>query len=109
MLLGPPPGGTTPTDTTKPPVYRGSLTNLQAVLQSAGWVAKLMPPPPELPVDVKIASASLASDGQVFFAYEEGNPAKLFIFMGDRMDPTKPAMSADGKPIVAPKPLMAGP
>jgi hypothetical protein len=107
----PPPDTTNPVvtnpDTTKPPVYRGTLENLQAVLNQKNWKAVI--PTPQGPVQVNLASTSLHMEGDIYVAADAGNAARLFIFMGDKMDPTKVALDPMGMPMVREKIVTAGP
>lgn len=96
-----------PVDTTKPPVYKGTLENLQAVLTQKNW--KAVVPTPQGPIQVNLNSASLHLDGSVYVAADAGNAARLFIFMGDKIDPAKLALDPTGLPFVTEKVVTAGP
>lgn len=98
---------TNPPDTTKPPVYKGTLENLQMVLNQKNWKAVM--PSPQGPVPVNLLNTSLHLEGSVYVAADAGNATRLFIFMGDKMDPSKPALDPNGMPMVTEKVLTAGP
>jgi hypothetical protein len=100
-------GTNPPPDTTKPPLYKGTLSDLQNVLNQKSW--KVVMPTPQGPVPFNLDNNSLKFDGAVTFASESGNPAHVFVFLGDKMDPSKPAIDPTGMVLVVEKPLTAGP
>ncbi|MEO6098684.1 MAG: Ig-like domain-containing protein [Fibrobacteria bacterium] len=94
-------------DTTRPIVYKGTFNVLDGVLHSSDYRVKVQTP--NGLVDATINDASLKTDGTIFTAAEFSNSARIFVFIGDKIDPTKPAMSQEGFPIVSEKPVTAGP
>jgi hypothetical protein len=107
-LVSNPPLSNPPPDTAKPPLFQGSLTDLQNLLNQKGWKAVM--PTPQGPMGVNLDDTSLKSDGTMAVAAEVGNAAHLFVFMGDKVDPRKPAIEqASGLPMVMEKPVTAGP
>jgi hypothetical protein len=98
---------TNPPDSTRPPVYRGTLENLQMVLNEKNW--NVVIPTPQGPIQVLLNKTSLHLDGTVYVAADAGNAARLFIFMGDKLDPSKPALNAAGMLMVMEKVVTAGP
>jgi hypothetical protein len=103
----PPPTNPPPADTAKPPVYKGALSDLQNLLNQKNW--KAVNPTPQGPIQVNLDNNSLKFDGTVTVAAEAGNAAHLYIFLGDKLDATKPALDPQGFPMVMPKPVTAGP
>lgn len=97
-----------PADSTKPVVYKGTLENLTATLSKHNWMAKLMQPPPALPVDAEIDAGSVKFDGMVYIASEVGSPTRVYVFMGQRDNQTLLMVDATGTPIVTLKPMIAG-
>ncbi len=98
--------GTTPPDTTKPPMYKGTIDNLRNVLASKNNKVKVQVA--GTPFDAAIDPATLNTDGVIFFAADASNPTQIYIFLGDKMEPAKPALAADGNIAVMPKVAMAG-
>jgi hypothetical protein len=96
-----------PADTVPPPVYKGTQANLQSVLTQKNWKVNIRSP--QGPVAVLLDSNSLHLDGNVFVASQAGNTARLFIFLGDKVDATKPALDATGMILVTEKVVTAGP
>ena len=99
--------GNPPQDSTKPAPYKGTLDNLKAVLQQKNW--KAVAPSPNGPIPVNLDNNSLRQDGGITVAAESGNPARLFIFMGEKLDASKLALDPSGLPIVMEKMVTAGP
>jgi hypothetical protein len=99
----PPVGG----DTTKPAPYKGSLATLESLLNAKGWAVQVATP--QGPVLAHIDDASLKTDGTIFTAVDVANPAKVYVFMGDKMDAAKPALTPEGGILVMEKPVVAGP
>ncbi len=96
-----------PADTVPLPLYKGTQENLQAVMTQRSWKADMRTP--QGIVAVRMESGSLHLEGNVFVAADASNAARLFIFLGDRNDPTKPAMDAANMVLVMEKVLTAGP
>jgi hypothetical protein len=94
-------------DTTRPVVYKGTFSVLDAVLQTSDYRVKVMTP--NGPFNATVNDATLKTDGTIFTAVDFSNAARIFVFMGDKADPTKPAVSQEGFPMVSEKPVTAGP
>ena len=94
-------------DTTKPSPYKGTLDNLKNLLAAKG--NKVVVGTPQGPVPAMVNPASLKSDGVITTAVDANNAARIYVFIGDKSDPTKPAIAPDGSIIVAEKPATAGP
>jgi hypothetical protein len=109
------PVGTTcpPPDTTAamepPPAYKGTQENLVMVLNNKGNKVKVMVPPPAMPFETMVNPTTLKSDGQVTMVADAGDAAKMYVVLGDKMDPSKPMLTPDGFVGVMPAPTMAGP
>jgi len=102
VVNNPPPGDTIP-----PPLYKGTQDNLALVMNQMSWKANMRTP--QGPVAVRMDNTTLHLEGNVWVAGEAGNVAHLFIFLGDKIDPTKLAMDAAGMVVVMEKVLTAGP
>jgi len=102
VVTNPPSGDTLP-----PPVYKGTLENAQLVMNQMSWKADMRTP--QGIVAVRLESTTLHFEGTVLVAGEAGNTAHLFIFLGEKADPTKLAKDAAGMALVMEKVLTAGP
>ncbi|MBW8889494.1 MAG: Ig-like domain-containing protein [Fibrobacteres bacterium] len=96
-----------PADTLPPPAYTGTQANLETVMTQRSWKADMRTL--QGITAVRLDSASLHVEGNVFIAGEAGNVAHLFIFLGEKIDPTKLALDANSMVLVREKPLTAGP
>jgi hypothetical protein len=94
-------------DTTKPPLYKGTVENLKNVLASKS--NKVVVATPQGPVPAQVDPNSVQSDGTIATAVDANNSAMIYVFMGDKADATKPAIGPDGNILVTVKPTTAGP
>ncbi|MDB5103066.1 MAG: hypothetical protein JWP91_755 [Fibrobacteres bacterium] len=93
-------------DTTKPPVYKGGIETLRSVLSSTGGEVRVMDPKGGFLANVN--QETLKTDG-VITTILDANSGAVYVFMGAKEDPTKPALAADGSLVVTVKPTVAGP
>jgi hypothetical protein len=101
-------GGNPPVgDTTKPVAYKGGLETIKGILTTKNWLAKIATP--QGPVTVEVDDGSLKTDGTITTFAEVGNPTRIFVVMGDKLDDNKPALTAAGDLLVMEKPVTAGP
>ena len=94
-------------DSTKPVAYKGGIETIKSILTSKNWMAKLATP--QGPISIEVDDGSLKTDGTITTFGEVGNPTRIFVVMGDKMDPYKPALTASGDLLVMEKPVTAGP
>ena len=89
-------------DTTKPAPYKGTMTLLNQVLTGKAFHVKVATA--NGLIEATVSDASVKTDGTIFTAVDVAKPTRIFVFIGDKVDPAKPALSPDGFPIVGEKP-----
>ncbi len=93
-------------DSTRPPPYKGTLDNVRTLLTLKGFRVKVGSP--NGLTDAAVTPESLQSDGTLTFAVDATTASKIYIFLGDKMDPTKPMVTPTGDIVVAEKATVAG-
>jgi hypothetical protein len=109
-------GGTPPPTTGNPPAgepdltaYKGTIENLKTLLAAKSNMVKVMVPPPGMPYDAQVDPASLESDGEVTIGNDLSASGKTYVFLGTKMDPTKPMLTPEGLIAVMELEITAGP
>lgn len=92
----PPPGDTTKVvgDTAKPILYKGTIAFLKEILSNKGNEVRVMTP--NGPQPAKVNPETIASDGVITTGLDASSSARIFVFIGDRMNPEKPMVTPEG-------------
>lgn len=103
----PPDTGKVVVDTTKPPFYKGPTENIRPLLSLKAF--QVMVGGPNGLVSAKVNPETLRNDAGLTIVNDAGSDAKVYIFVGDKADPSKPMFTAAGDIVVMEKVAVAGP
>ena len=100
-----PPTDTTvvsPPDTSKPVFYKGTMATIGPILTLKVNRVKVMTP--NGPVDASVNPNTVLAEGGMFTVQDASSSTRVYVFLGDKADPTKLLMTPMGDVVVMPKP-----
>jgi hypothetical protein len=99
-------GNPPPPDTGTPALYAGSLENLKNLL--AQKFNKVLVATPNGATPAQVKPETVVSDGAIFTAMDVNSSLKIYVFLGEKNDPTKIKLGPDGSIIVTDRQTLAG-